>query len=570
MFGQLSIRNSNYLFVSDRVIFSQDYINLNESESQFFLRDEAQLVQGTGVTGNNGIGELSLYQDGNVGAHEYNYWCSPISQRIPSSINNLFGISLLNDINSSILSTPVSYIHANDYNGTATPLNIEPYWIWKFIASDEYSEWVHVQGNTTINPGEGFTMKGTAGTSVNNPGDNQNYDFRGKPNTGTISNPVLTNQFSLVGNPYPSALDAVAYIHDAENTSVINGTLYYWEQDLSVDSHYINDYDGGYATYTISSDGSIETYVPAVFYKYNGDGTVNSLGNGVPSGKLPKRYIPIAQGFMVEGMSDGIVKTKNSHRVYMKESNSNSSFFRQNNQNVNLNETIEFNENYSRLRINVTFNDSYTRQLVKTFTPIASLGFDYGLESINNDLLVNDCFFSDEEFNYIAQASSFDLNMSIPLKFVLENENSIAIDLVSFQGFDNTPIYIYDDLNEMYIDLKQQVFDFNLNLDEYYPERFSIVFQIDNSLGLTEFNENNGLSLIHEYLKENIIISNINNLSLNNLLIYDTLGRLIRDYELNTSDYNVLKPVNDLPNGTYIAQCYYNDNNKIALKFVKK
>ena len=74
----------------------------------------------------------------------------------------------------------------------------------KYIASDQYSEWIHVQSATSINPGEGFTMKGTAGS-----GDAQRYDFRGKPNNGTISVSVENNQFTLTGNPYPSALDAL-------------------------------------------------------------------------------------------------------------------------------------------------------------------------------------------------------------------------------------------------------------------------------------------------------------------------------------------------------------------------
>ena len=166
-------------------------------------------------------------------------------------------------------------------------MNIEPYWVWKFIASDNYADWVHVQGNTNVNPGEGFTMKGTIGS-----GDAQRYDFRGKPNNGAISVSVLNNQFTLTGNPYPSALDARAYIWDTNNRTTITGTLHYWEQDPSTNSHYLNEYNGGYATYTINASGTVETFISAVFNTYNGDGSINISNTGARS-KTARRYIPI-------------------------------------------------------------------------------------------------------------------------------------------------------------------------------------------------------------------------------------------------------------------------------------
>ena len=72
-------------------------------------------------------------------------------------------------------------------------------------------------------------------------------------NNGDILNTVAPAKWTLVGNPYPSAIDALDLIHDPQNTSSINGVLYYWEQQPgngSTGSHYIADYVGGYASYT--------------------------------------------------------------------------------------------------------------------------------------------------------------------------------------------------------------------------------------------------------------------------------------------------------------------------------
>jgi len=220
-FAQLSVSNNAYVFVNDEVVFVEDDVNLINASSTIYLRNEGQLIQGTGTetagVKNSGIGNLSVYQNGNVGAYEYNYWCSPTGSITSTTTNNPFGISLLNDITGLTTSTPATFTTSSNFNGTANPLNIEPYWIWKYIASGNYSDWIHVEGATTINPGEGFSMKGTNGTSANNSGDNQNYEFRGKPNTGTLSVSVLDDNYTLVGNPYPSAIDALAYIHDVEN-----------------------------------------------------------------------------------------------------------------------------------------------------------------------------------------------------------------------------------------------------------------------------------------------------------------------------------------------------------------
>jgi hypothetical protein len=81
----------------------------------------------------------------------------------------------------------------------------------------------------------------------------QNYTFVGKPNNGLITtNSVGRNQLLLAGNPYPSALDADAFIRDNLNTlgsntsDATNGSLYFWEH-YSSNTHILQDYQGGYA-----------------------------------------------------------------------------------------------------------------------------------------------------------------------------------------------------------------------------------------------------------------------------------------------------------------------------------
>ncbi|WP_299549619.1 T9SS sorting signal type C domain-containing protein [Seonamhaeicola sp.] len=567
LYAQLSVRNDNFIFADDALIFVEDDINLNETNSRIYLRNEAQVIQGTGTTGNSGIGELSVYQEANVDAYEYNYWCAPIGDKTSNNSNNLFGISLLNDATGLITSTPATYNSSSNYNGTSSPLNIEPYWIWKFVASDNYSHWVHVRSLTTINPGEGFTMKGTNGS-----GSAQQYDFRGKPNNGTISTDVLNNQYTLTGNPYPSAMDAVSYIHDTENAAVITGVLYYWEQDPNINSHNITDFQGGYATYTISSDGLTETFISAVFNTYNSDGSINTSNTGTGS-KTARRYIPIGQGFMVEGTATGTVKAKNSHRVYIKESDANSEFFKIKNTKKSSKSYTEdrfsiIPNDYKRFRLNIDFNNTYTRQLVQTFNREATSGFDYGLEiNVNPDELLNsDAYFKSGENLYLGEALSFDENLKIPLYLDVQNKMSVRIRIADIQNFDaSQPIFVLDTENNTFTNLRSGDFEIELRPGNY-DNRFEIVFS-QQSLSTIE-NEHVALKVFQDNQRSLLRISNPGQQDIKSVCIYDISGKKIfkrrkwpksKEHKVSTNSYS---------NGVYIVKIVLKDRQLFTKKVV--
>ncbi|AXP81992.1 hypothetical protein CJ739_2927 [Mariniflexile rhizosphaerae] len=563
-YGQLSIRNDAYVFITDEIVFVEDDINLNETDSKIYLRDEAQIIQGTGTTGNSGVGELSVYQEANVGAYEYNYWCSPIGSKTNNLVNNPFGISFLNDVVDLTNSNPATYVHSSTYNGTSTPLNIEPYWIWKYITGSTYADWIHVQGNTTINPGEGFTMKGTLGSS-----DAQRFDFRGKPNNGTIAVNVSNNTQTLVGNPYPSAMDAFAYIHDTENAAVITGTLYYWEQDPNVNSHYLADYQGGYASYTIDPFGA-ETPLPATFNTYNGDGSINTGGVGTGS-KLPKRYIPIGQGFMVEGTATGTVKAKNSHRVFVKETNVDSEFFKTTNSKTQkiASTSSGFSmvpSDYKRFRLNIDFNNTYTRQIAQTFHASATEGFDYGLESkINaNDILKSDAHWIIDNDSYTAEALPFDESLKIPLVIKVAQNMPVRIRIADVQNFENiSNIYIHDIKNDTYVDLNNQ--DFNINLETgNYLNRFEVTFT-KNTLS-NDFEAFKTLKVYHN--NSTLTINNPKAININSLELIDVTGKRVLHKKIHSKETTQNYSTKGLSDGAYIVNVLLKNDQVFTKKII--
>ncbi|WAC02289.1 hypothetical protein N7U66_00485 [Lacinutrix neustonica] len=517
-FAQLTVRNDAYLFVKDTYVYVEDDVNLKEPNSTLYLRSDGQLLQGGGTTGNAGLGKVSVYQEGSVHNYAYNYWASPVGNvNTDVNGNNTFksDASILTDATGLTTSTPATMI--GGYDGTASPLGIAKYWLYGYSPGTLYAEWDHIGNGADLQPGYGFTMKGSTGSA------SQRYDFRGKPNSGTINTAVLTGNYTLVGNPYPSALDAAAYIHDANNASIITGTLFFREQDTAVMSHNLSQYVGGYATYTIASDGSMENFVPAVFTTLGPDGYPNSTGSTSTSGKSVKRYIPVGQGFMIEGAVDGDAQAKNEHRVYYKESDTNSEFFKDTASSDKKTSTpvgavneFQYDDNglqilpdlpgLRRFRLNVDFNDQHTRQLLHNFHPDATDGFDYGLESNNLEPNDRDAYFILGDMPYITQAHNFDVNLKIPLVITLDANTPVRVRIFDVQHFDSEPIYIHDKVTDIYYDLTARNFEANLETGTY-ADRFEITFTNGVTLSTTEF-EDNDFSVFQNNTFSQLVIAN--------------------------------------------------------------
>nr|WP_321232757.1 hypothetical protein [uncultured Psychroserpens sp.] len=578
--GQISVRNSNYLFVSDRVIFSEDYVNLNETDSRFYLRNEAQLIQGNGITGNSGIGELSIFQTGTANHFAYNYWCSPIGNNSSSLGNENARVSLIDDATGLITSSDALF--TTNLDGISSPLTISNRWLYTFVVSDEYAEWNALDEDSTILPGLGFTMKGI-------DAGGQLYDFRGKPNNGTISNSIAANQYTLIGNPYPSAIDALLFIHDTDNTNIdvasapftptTTGVLYFWEQQPT--DHYTANYIGGYATYTISS-GGVESFTPATFYAYDVFGNeVNLPPPGANGSKIAKRYIPVGQGFMVEGASStstgSLVYVKNSHRVYEKESDGNSYFFR-NDENASTTQAdnIEYNaygfnivpDDFKRFRLNVTFNQTIKRQLLHNFHDSATDGFDYGLEAPSSEDFLTDAWWVLDDMPYVTQAHNFDIEKRIPLIVNVEHQQLVEFSIFDVQNFDSAqPIFLHDIDNQTYTDLRVQ--NYNVNLTQgNYNNRFEITFAMDTNLGVSK-EEINTIKIIQNNETATMTILNHNNLDIESVDILDVSGKLICHYRIKAHELERIQmSTGQLSSAVYLIKIVLKDKGVITDKIV--
>jgi len=562
------VKADTFVYASNQFVYVKNALELNAATSNFYLRNDGQLLQGTtGVGANKGLGSLSVFQEGTVNNYQFNYWCSPVGNAASStSVNNPFGITLLGRPTTITATTPASA--SVTYDGLASPLTISPYWINKFLVNlSSYSDWVPVGSASTINAGEGFTMKGSSGTDVtsvggiqNNPdGKKQRYDFRGKPNDGTIEIPVLPGEWTLTGNPYPSAIDLQAFLIGELNCT---GTAYFWEQDKTVNSHYLADYKGGYGTYSL-----LNVYVRAPFYSYDGAGNPITAVQTGTGGDYQRKYAPIGQGFMIEGYATatGNAQMKNSYRVFVKEGVANNSEFAKI-KNVKTTAAAS-TADLPQIRFNTLLDNGPVSQMVLAFDPASTDGVDRADSYSPNDGPANNYFVINNN-EYIIQVMPFNIDKKILVGF---RNNAQANYKITVNEMLNIPevanVYLHDKTTDLYHDIKNSVYDLTLPAGTYNT-RFEITFK-NNSLGIKDI-ESQRFLVQQDNVNKNLTINNPSHIELANCSLYDVVGRLVFSKDKLGADAKYTFPTANLSNGIYIVKLTTNDNMEKGQKIIIK
>ncbi|WP_284651414.1 T9SS type A sorting domain-containing protein [Flavobacterium terrisoli] len=566
--AQLYVSSSSYIYNKGSLLYVKGAVELNGS-SNLYLRNGGQLLQGTtGTSVNKGTGKVSVYQEGTVNNYFYNYWCSPVGTASTTPGNEDFGISMLHVPTTNTASTEAVLDGGtlDGVSGTGT-LTIASYWVWKFLSSAGYNQWFYSGPNTNISSGQGFTMKGTSGSdatnvgesTVNNIGSAQRYDFRGKPNDGNISVDVAANGFTLTGNPYPSALHVNAFLLDAAN-SACDGVAYYWEQDKSVNSHVLMDYQGGYGTYSPISLASNGIYVPATYNTYNEDGTLNVAGASSQL-SIERKFAPIGQGFMIKGVTDGTLTIKNEHRVFKKEGDY-SQFHRQNNAMTSTDVV-----GIPQIRLNTIMNNQYTSQIALALIPSATDGVDNGIDAKSPvaDNIPNDVYFFLANEKYVIQGLNFDVDKRIAIGIKSTENSTFKFEVPQILNFDESqPIYLYDAEDDSYHDIKNGTYEVSLPTG-IYNDRFQITFK-DNSLNTTIAIVPSDLVVYQDNSLQMLTISNPKLIEIKSVVLYDLSGKKIfNKSELPVQDSHQFS-TSGLSNGVYLAEVFSKENKRTVQK----
>ncbi|MCK5400494.1 MAG: T9SS type A sorting domain-containing protein, partial [Flavobacteriaceae bacterium] len=519
-------------------------------------------------------GYLERDQQGTTNLYNYNYWSSPIGPINSSSNNNPYNIgTILRDGTNSASPVPISWI-SNSYDASGTiPIGLSNRWIYTYenYPADIYAEWSYKGDAGNLDVGLSFTMKGSG---VGDPvTDVQNYVFTGKPNNGTISTPVTSGNQALVGNPYPSAIDAFEFIMDnmpggnAGTSGSIDGTLYFWVHYDSNFTHILEDYEGGYAVYNLT--GGLAAVAPPL---------VSGLGS---SSEIPGDYIAVSQGFFVTSASSQITDqvTFNNDQRYFERETANSVFLKSSSSNSKKNNSLreDLRNSIKRIRLEFKTPDGATRPLLLGFVPnkLATDGFDYGYDGENSDeFSPNDMAFMIQNKKYVIQGvGDFDKTKQYPIGIFLSTSGSFEIALKALENFDSeVDVFVYDALLETYTRINDS--NYQMSLDpQYYLDRFFITFvQDEASLDITDTVLEN---TIVNYLNntDEIYINVPNTIDVKQVYLINLLGQTVKSWNItnmpNLSSNEFKIPVKNVASGAYIIKVVTDTstiNKKIIIK----
>jgi uncharacterized repeat protein (TIGR01451 family) len=549
-----------------------------EGESQLIQKKKDPSQENESILEPNSTGYIERDQQGKQNSYNYNYWSSPVSIRGGVNNNVPYTVSdVLRD--GTISSAPRDITFVDGAYSADTPngygaIKITSRWIWSYCAVatgtdwENYYKWKNVGYSGEINVGDGFSMKGSGGTPVINSAL-QNYVFVGKPNSGEIrTSYLLENQTYLIGNPYPSALDADEFIRNnlksnscigcTGSANVFNGTLYFWDHFGLSNNHLLAEYEGGYATYTLMGGVVAKSNIPLI---------ANTLQFG---SKTPERYIPVGQGFFVQATLDpaiqgsstaaidgGYLYFKNSQRVFKKEaitSANNGSLFMK----TVKSETVEADTD-TRLKIRLGF-DSTTgshRQLLVGADSNTSNGFDIGYDAPMFDMSKNDMYLEINNSKFTIEAvPNFNNEQIIPLGIVVANEGPLTIKIDALENIPlSTEIYLFDTLTGVSHDLRASDFKITIAIGEY-KKRFFLQFA-EKTLRLKEETEiENDVTVFYSDDNEVLIIkNNIKNLVVNEVSLFNIAGQTISNWEVTNNDQTqIVLAVKNISSGVYLVK----------------
>lgn len=498
--GDLELQSGNNLTVSDWVTVDANGI--------FNIRNTASLVQ-INNDANSGIFRIER-ETQPIYRYDYTYWGSPLTTTSGFTLSDLSPNTLY-----------------------------DKYFSWQSTVANGHGNWILENATTTsMESGKGYAIRAPQTYSADSAikttymgtfvGTATNGDVNVPITIGTDANIGSTygdttvgaddDQWHLIGNPYASAIDVVTFLNSANNSPLLDGTVYLWTHNTAPSTAIIDPF---YADFQANYTGS--DYA-----------TVNSLGatnTAATGGITPSRYIASGQSFFVMGLSNGTAIFDNTMRV----TNNNDVFLRTVENTTNLT-----NNDFEKHRIWLNLsneNEAFSQTLIG-YADGATLDWDRGLDGlVNGGNFVT--FYSIIPNNDLAiQGRPLPFNEAdvVQLGYKSTEEASYRIGLDHIDGlFLDQNIYLKDkNLNSIH-DLKTAPYIFNSQIGTF-NDRFEIVYT-NETLSIDEVNINNNIIKViyNDHLSITSTIKHIKS-----VVAYDILGRKLQTYNnINTKNLDL-------------------------------
>ncbi len=446
---------------------------------------------------------------GKMESNDYTYWSSPVENLHISNLGSQF-------VYSYDTSKFIDLYSGRGYPQTSgSPDNHD----------DNGDDWLYEAQNNSIIAGKGYAVL-KSGTE-----NKQSVTFTGKPYNGYISIPVSSSandqndedDWNLIGNPYPSAIDAKVLINSNIN---ISGTLYFWTHNTEL---------GGGSN--IGPDDS----------NYNSDDYASfNLSGGVAAGtggEVPNGYIAAGQGFFMDVRNDGVITFNNDMRV-KNTTDENTRFFKSS---TDKEENTDVTSNTNKIWLNFSNDKGAFSQSLIAFLPGATNKYEPGYDGVRAGADQKTKFYSilDDKELAIQGRSVLNDEVQIPLGFYINKPEDFTISIKNVEGpiaHDNTMILLKDNELNLTHDLKNSDYHFDVTESGVNNNRFTL--QIAGAaLGINDIDkEENDLIIFHRDHLYRIKAK----MTVRSVKVYDVMGRLLiqerPDKELfDLEDQNVKK-----------------------------
>ncbi|PTX44228.1 Ig-like domain-containing protein [Christiangramia gaetbulicola] len=558
------------------------------------LEGESQLLQDHGsILDNKSSGWLEANQEGRMSSFNYNYWTSPVSNQGTAN-NSGFSLDTVL-LNGDKENDPDDIKFLDGYFSAdgpkSNPMIISNEWIWDFRGGDAdvYGKWLHLGSDYLEIVGAGYSMKGTTGSAGLN--DKQKYTFRGKPNNGNIPYDSLklgNNQNYLVGNPYPSAIDAHEFLKDnlndlpgndgtnAKNENVFNGTLYYWDH-FDGYTHILEEYIGGYAVYSLA--GNIEAASSI-------DSRINDNQQDSPNGK-PQRYIPVAQGFFLNSTSltvfgqtynfSGNIIFKNTQRVFETISGGNTTFKNQEGQNIKGQRNKTNEDNRTKIRVKFESPKGFHRQILVTKDEKTSNGFDIGYDAPLIENNIEDMYWWLGGHGFVIQGvPDFEKEQILPLAIKTKEGGEFKIKIDATENWpEGKELYLKDKTIDTIHDILKEDYIGKIEDAGEITDRFELIFFKEKALDPDDI-INPDLPILdgivgisYSRFDKQVKISNFDLLEVDKVMIFDLGGKLIQQFDELPTEKEIRLGMRPVRSGVYIVKVYCENgicNKKIIIE----
>ena len=503
--GKIVVKNNGTITINGNMINNNADIiattSIDEEAEAFFIEDGGSLVQPTSyqnlITGKIKMQRISQLMIQN----DYTYWSSPVQNYILKDISPTTSAS--------------------------------KFFKWK----EDTQAWFSLPSTTNhiMEAGRGYIIRapGSYGTA----GQTTTAHFIGKPNNGIVTMSVkgspsdleVDYKWNLIGNPYPSAIDANTFL--SLNSSKVAGTLYFWTHNTPI------------------NPSTVLGYAPNDYASWNGTGGTGTTAAATSTPEtgnnynIPTGYIAAGQAFFIRGITDGMstITFNNSMRVdgsLAAGIGKNSQFFRTATETAENPTTTEKH----RVWLNLTGAQNAFNQTLVGYVTDATNAYDlrFDGESFGGNKVTFYSVLDTKKLVIQGRGLPFSNLDTVPLGYNTTLTGNLTISIDHIDGLMETQgIYLQDNLLNVVHDLKASNYTF-ATVPGTFDSRFVLRYSPQEDLSNPTFNDQ--VKAVKIYKNKTALYANSPYEEIATVAVYDIAGRLIfEERNCNTNRFETTK-----------------------------